>query len=593
MKAQAPRTKNKPKRTEPQPSHEPENTNGSLMADGAGAAVASPDDLVRGDGAAVDEDEYEVIRQAAILGPQERILDVRPPAVTVRRTPFGIPIPSLDERIGRILLSIILALLLWFYVTSLENPEQVTVFRGLSVDMRGADSDLKVINTIPTIETEVHAPQDVMGRLRQSDIRPYVDLSKLGEGVHQVPVHAEVLGNQPRLVTVRLVPNEVQVQLEAQVTREFTVTTQVSGTPALGYGVEPAQVKPDRVSITGGKDAVGRIARVVVAVDIDQKAGTQQGLKPPIALDSTGREIREVSFSPASVEVVVPIKLLLNYKVVQVRVPVEGQPAPGFRVSDIQMDPTNVTICCSPTLLDPIKVLDTTPVSIAGTTSTVITATELILPPGVELYPGQATTINVTVSVEALSTTLKLSVAPTVTGLPPGVTAVVSPNRLDLTLSGTFAQVQNLNPADVHAIVNMQGRQPGTYEMQPEITVPPGVTLESAAPQRVTVTIIAPTPVPPTATAIPQPTATREVPPTPVGPAPAPTTPVRPVPTTPVNPTATQSPVPVPTISPSSPAPTTAVPPTQQPQPTPTNQPTASPTPLQEGVLQAQGSPTP
>jgi YbbR domain-containing protein len=564
------------------------------MADGADAAVASPDDLVRGNGtdvADVAEDEYEVIRQAAILGPRESILDVRPPAVTVRRAPFGIPMPSLDERIGRILLSIILALLLWFYVTSLENPEQVTVFRGLSVDLRGTGSDLKVINTIPTVETEVHAPQDVMGRLRQSDIRPYIDLSKLGEGVHQVPVRAEIVGTQSRLVTVRLAPNEVQVQLEAQVTREFTLTTQVTGTPALGYGVEPAQVKPDRVTVTGGKDAVGRIARVVVAVDIDQKAGTQQGLKPPVALDGAGREIREVSFSPASVEVVVPIKLLFNYKEVQVMVPVVGQPASGFRVADIKMNPSSVTICCSPGLLDPIKTLSTVPLAVTGTTSTIITTTELILPTGVELYPGQSTKVAVTLSVEAYTTTLQLSVVPAVTGLPPGVTAVVSPNRLDVTLAGTFAQVQNLNPGEVHATINVEGRQPGTYDIQPEITVPSGVTLESASPQRVTVTIIPPTPVPATATLIPQVTPTQEVSPTIVRP--VPTTPVRPVPTTPVNPTTTQPSAPVPTISPSLPVPTTAVPLTQQPQPTATSQPTASPTPVQEDIFQAQGSPTP
>src|SRR6476620_8104481 len=38
---------------------------------------------------------------------------------------------SLDELLGRILLSVVLAVLLWFYVTSLENPAQTTTFRSL------------------------------------------------------------------------------------------------------------------------------------------------------------------------------------------------------------------------------------------------------------------------------------------------------------------------------------------------------------------------------------------------------------------------------------------------------------------------------
>src|SRR5688500_8421475 len=72
-----------------------------------------------------------------------------------------IPGLGLDDRLGRLALSIVLALLLWFYVLNLENPEQTTNFKGLAIELRGTRADLKVINPIPTVDSVVQAPQNV------------------------------------------------------------------------------------------------------------------------------------------------------------------------------------------------------------------------------------------------------------------------------------------------------------------------------------------------------------------------------------------------------------------------------------------------
>ena len=479
-----------------------------------------------------------------------------------------IPGLSLDDRLGRLALSIVLSLLLWFYVLNLENPEGTTNFKGLTVELRGTGENLKVINPIPTVDSVIQAPQNVMGTLNQSDIHPYIDLSGLTEGVHELPVRVDISGGRAGVMQVTLSPRIVQVQLETQTSTQQVVTARTIGTPAFGYALEPAEVKPDQVRVKGSKGAVARVAEVVVPVDVDEKAGTQRGLRTPVALDNDGKEITGLSFEPEEVEVTVPIKLLFTYKVVPIRVPVLGQPASGYRVLDITLNPTNVTVCCSPEVLDPLVSLDTTPVTITGAISVVTATTELILPPDVELYPGQKKTVDVKVSFERLVSRLQVSVAPTVEGLPEGFGAVVSPNQLDLVLSGTFEQIQNLRPADVRAVVNMQGRPPGTYELQPQIILPEGMTLESGAPSRVTVTITAPTPVPPTAT----PTALPSVPATQQA--------------TPLPPTTTQVP------ATSTPRPGTAVPtitslPTQTPVPqsSPSPPPAVSPTGSQPDSL--------
>jgi len=314
------------------------------------------------------------------------------------------------------------------------------------------------------------------------------------------------------------------------------------------------------VRVTGAEDAVARIAKVVANVNIEGRGETLQGARRPIALDEEGNEISGLTFEPAQIQVVVPIKLGVSYKVVGVRADTRGQPAPGYRVSAITTDPNSVTICCSPTVLSDTQFLDTMPISISGTTSNVITQTQLVLPPDVELYPGQSKTISVTVSVEPLVSTLQVSVAPTPEGQPDGSSVVVSPDRLGLTLSGTFDQLQNLKPTDVRAILPLEGRGPGTYEISPEIIVPQGIKLESSSPDTVSVTIIPPTPVA-TRTPTPRPTSTRV--PTTI-PSATPTV----VPASPTPSLETITPTSAPTISTATPTPTS---------PTATTQPQATP----------------
>ncbi|MFL5731900.1 MAG: YbbR-like domain-containing protein [Chloroflexia bacterium] len=471
---------------------------------------------------------------------EQALADVDAKPAPARRTFPSLPPLPLDERLGRILLSIVLAALLWFYVVSLENPTRSTSFSDLSVEVRGLTGQMKVINTLPTVSAFVQAPQNVLSRLGKGDIHPYVELAGLPEGVHDVPIQSEVTGGRAGEVDVSASPARVQVQLGLHVTRAFTLTVETLGAPAFGYGMGDPQVEPDRVVASGPRDAMNRVVSVKVLVDVEGRADTQQGLKAPVALDASGSEIKDISFTPATVQVVVPIKLLLNYKVVPVRVPLQGQPATGYGVSLISIDPTNITACCDPDVLRSLDYVETKPVSITGTTTTIVTTTELILPPKVQLYPGQPKTIGVTVEVRAQQTTQQASVEVSVVGVTEGLSAVVSPNRVNVTLSGTLNQLQNLSPTDVRAVVNADGRAPGSYNVKPEVKVPQGVKIESSTPTTVTLTLIAPTPVP---TQTPSPTQT----PRPL-PSPSPTA----VPPTPSAPIPTPSPIPPPPATPTS-----------------------------------------
>ncbi len=428
------------------------------------------------------------------------------PPATRRRFPY-LDL-RIDERLGRILLSIVLSALLWFYVLNLENPSNAVPFTGFTIDVRNSAPQLKVTNLpLPEVNVTVQGPKNVLDTVVKSDIRPYIDLKGISEGVREAQVLVDMDASKRRDLTISVSRSSVQVQLELEVTQVFTVSAQTNGTPAVGYRLDPAQVTPDQVRVTGLKEAISRVAKVIVPVDIEGRASTQQGSKSPIAVSANGQVVDGLLFDPQLVQVLVPIKLLSNYRIVTVKPSVLGQPAPGYLYS-ITADPSNITICCSPNLEQIGPQLGTDPIPITGTSSTVITSTKLLLPQGVELYFDQPRHITVTVNVQPIVTSIKLSVAPAVEGLASGYSASVAPNQIDLTLSGTFSQLQGLSPADIRAVVSADGRGAGTYTVKPQINVPQGVKIVSSSPDQVTLTLLALTPLP-TRTLPPQPTATR------------------------------------------------------------------------------------
>jgi YbbR domain-containing protein len=459
----------------------------------------------------------------------------------------------MDERLGRLGLALILAVLLWFYVVNLENPAQTTSFRDLSIDVRGTASNLRVISPLPTVDVTIQAPQNLMTNLSPADVHPYIDLSTMNEGVHEIPIDIETRGLPPESLTVNVDPAQVQVQLQLQVTKVFSIGAQLEGTPPFGYEYYPAQVTPRSVEVTGSQDAVARISSVLVPVNIEGQTTRVQGSRTPKAVDVDGRDITGLTFEPANVQVLVPIEAYIRNKTVPVLPAVVGQPAPGFRVALLTADPNTVRICCSEEVIGPIDFLSVVPLPITGTTSTIITTTQLVLPPSVE--------------VEELQSTIELSVAPVAQGLPAGYTAFISPDRVDVTLEGSFNRLNLITPADIRIIANVSGLGEGDHQVTLQTIVPEGVTLQRISADEATVTLVAPTPVPPTATVQPSPTVTTE-------PTPAPTITepvVAPVATSTLLPVATAT-QPAPTrtstatlTSTATAAPSPTVPPTSQP----------------------------
>jgi hypothetical protein len=119
--------------------------------------------------------------------------------------------------------------------------------------------------------------------------------------------------------------------------------------------------------------------------------------------------------------------------------------------------------------------------------------------------------VLVQVSIAAIEGSLKMSLPVTPIGLLPIQAALISPETVDVILSGPVPILDTMTPEDVRVLVDVSDLELGIYQLEPQVEVfPDRVVVESVVPSTVEVEIIiAPTPTP-TLTPAPAPAATSQ-----------------------------------------------------------------------------------
>jgi YbbR domain-containing protein len=274
---------------------------------------------------------------------------------------------------------------------------------------------------------------------------------------------------------------------------------------------------------------------VRATANIDRLTANYSSSRSLEAIGANGQVVVGVSIEPETIRVEVPIISSAGIKRVPVVPRVSGDPASGYIVGGVSVEPMFVDLTGSSGPLEQVQSVSTLDVSVEGTSRTFSKTVALDLPPNTILQAGQPSLALVTVQIAPIARSFQvtLPVPVRVFGVGGGLSVAFNPTIVEVTLSGTAAQLEVLDPNALQAVVTARELVPGTYTIAPSITLPEGVTLAGEPPQ-VTLTLQSP----PTQTPTTEPTPT-DVSPT----------------ETPVEPTLTPAPAgPTPTTLPPTPA---------------------------------------
>lgn len=399
----------------------------------------------------------------------------------------------LRQNIRTMLWALLMAVAVWIAAVTASDPDEQDFYgKPVPIEIVGQDPGLVIVGEIPQqVEVTLRAPRSVWDRLegQEKPIRAIVDLSGMGADEHMVRVQVQVDENPARIVSV--VPSSFTVTLEPLVNRAFRVGLTLNGQPATGYQAGTAQLDPLDVLVSGAESLVSQVERARVVVNL---TGTRESIDQALDVqlyNDNNQVIQGLSVNPSSVLVGIPVAQQGGYRDVAVKVLVQGQVANGYLLTDLSVFPPIVTVYSSdPALVNGLPgIVETLPLDLNGASEDISTRLALELPQGISVVGEQSVQVNVGVS--PIQSNLTLSqIKVEVTGLGEGLNMQVLPFEVDVILSVPAPLLDSLLLQDIRVIVDVTGLGAGTYQIKPRVEIlVADVVVESVLPNTVEVVI--------------------------------------------------------------------------------------------------------
>src|SRR4030043_1411542 len=382
------------------------------------------------------------------------------------------------------LLSLFLAIILWLYIASGENPI-VDNFIDVSLIQNNLSEDL-VIKEFPTnVSMGIKGPKNIINNISSHQIIGTVNFSEIDtEGLYKLKI--EVVAPKGTQIS-RIIPPEIKVEVEKVLTKEIEVEYSLIGVPEKGYSLtDEPQFNPSKVKIIGAQSVLENIKQIICAIDI---SGIKEDLSRKLtvkAVDVNGNEIKEVKIEPDIVEVSISLTRGYPEKQLTVKPKIIGKPAPGYYISETLSDPDDIKIFGDYSKISNIEFLETIAIDVSGITKTLSVKVPPALEEGLNIVEGEVELIEVTIQVKEaiIQKILKnISVAPQ--NFSPFVPYEIKPKVVDITAEGKNMLVDKLQAEDVKVYVKFTDDFRKEQKVKVQVDLPEGISLIKIEPEEV------------------------------------------------------------------------------------------------------------
>lgn len=398
----------------------------------------------------------------------------------------------LRRDVALLLTALGLAIVIWFVITDSENETIVEQLGfALTVEAVNTPGDLATASRIPPALIEIAGREDDVTAASPDDFVATVDLTGLPAGIHEIPISVDSRDDD---VTVRSVqPQSVQVTLESVVSRLVQVTVEVENSPPLGFEVGVPVAEVSSVSVSGVEQLVELIDTVVARVDI---GGATVDVDATVSLQArtvTGASVGAVRISPPSIDVSIPVQQEIFSRAVAVTPEVRGDPASGFRVSSISVDPVTVVVVGTLEALEEAGSATTDPIFI-GTRRADLRIEAVVIPPEGLALENPEVTVAVSIGLQSFTEEAVFQVPVEVTGLGGGLEVTLNPARVSVRVRGPAPDIAEIDTRSFRVTVNAIGVMSGFREVPVQVAFSGDLDIVSVTPERVSMRIEAPPP---------------------------------------------------------------------------------------------------
>jgi YbbR domain-containing protein len=281
--------------------------------------------------------------------------------------------------IGLKIASILMAVLLWFYVV---NQGSLTATQSL------AEVKLRFYNLAEGYA--VKAPETVSVRIwgpveDASEIIAFVDLSGIGAGSFSLPVNIEPVRGA---LFVSVEPKEVMVEIEAVSERQVPIIYEISQPPPPGYKLIEVITIPDKCLIRGTQYNVENL-KAVCSINLSNTRDIDTFTLPLSIRDVSGNVIEDnIKIVPATVLVYTVVSQEFSTKKVKVVPDIASSEQAELRIARVEVLPEYVTIAGTAEAIKGVNQISTEKIMIDSNMEYVVNNYKVVAPAGLSVYPS-------------------------------------------------------------------------------------------------------------------------------------------------------------------------------------------------------------
>ncbi len=396
---------------------------------------------------------------------------------------------SLSDNRGLAALSVVLAFGLWIFVTDTENPTRTRVLPiDITVQPINVSDDVAIASDIAPVRLRITVADDVFDSLIAGDFEADVDLAGLTVGSYELPVNVRALTGRGGLRIDESLPDMVTVDLAQLTGKSVPVQIDVTGSPASGFKMSSPVLDDDTVLVTGPQEEVDQVSQVTATIDVTARTSSVDQAVRLTPRNDRGFLVQRVNLEPSIIGVTIDIDQERFSRSVAVSVVTDGNPAPGYNVVSVSVDPPTVTVRGTQSFITGTDSIDTQPVGIDGADETVVRSVSLDIPSGAEVTGG-AQVVTVTVTIGPATAEFNFTVPITAANLEPNVSIVGALPSVAVKLIGPFPILSEVGPADISATVNLNDLGAGTHSVKIDIAQLAGVTVARVTPEEIDVVL--------------------------------------------------------------------------------------------------------
>ncbi|MDD4335535.1 MAG: CdaR family protein [Desulfotomaculaceae bacterium] len=278
------------------------------------------------------------------------------------------------------LLSLLLAIALWLYVSNEQNPLREKALT-IELEQTGLGQDYIILGGIPqSVTVKVQGNRSQLANLVPAHFKAVLNIPAGKTGDLTVPVQ---VSTSTGLRINQVTPDIVNLTIDRLTEKEVAVAVSLRGAPSQGFTALAPFYQPNIVVARGPSRVIDSVKQATALIDIQGAvADVEQDLK-------VGVGVLGILLNPDTVKVVVPIVEMAPVKTVPVMIQVTGSPAAGYKVKSTATDPVSVQLSGQPETLSTIGSIQTELVDITGADQNFTREVALTVPQGLSAQPGR------------------------------------------------------------------------------------------------------------------------------------------------------------------------------------------------------------